>query len=185
VRRVVQGFLKGPEESQRCSLLAFFQHYYQHNDNIREDRKMTKEEFWKNNRDYGRDITEEGQELPREFLDSVYVSIREEEIRTLGEGADGCMTVERWKDVLRGSTEDTDSMHSSLPTEHDAEDLTELVLEHVWKPMIPRLVLYGAWICRKSRCSCQVLWASGLTVHTVACWDPRGLVLVWTWSSKC
>lgn len=107
----------------------------QHNDNIREDRKMSKADFVKNNTDYGRDITEVGKELPREYLEAIYDSIKEEEIRTEGEGADGSMTVERWKDVLRGSAED-ESHADDLPSVHDAEDLAELVLESVWKPIM-------------------------------------------------
>jgi brefeldin A-resistance guanine nucleotide exchange factor 1 len=98
----------------------------QHNDNIREDRKMSKADFIKNNSDYGCDITEPGKELPPVFLGTIYDSIREEEIRTEGEGADGSMTVERWKDVLRGSSEDDSA--DTTPTELDAEDLTELVV---------------------------------------------------------
>lgn len=114
-----------------------------HNANIREDRKMSCEDFVKNNTDYGRDITEKGKEFPREYLVSIYESICEEEIRTEGEGAQGAMTVERWKDVLRGSTETSDD--DILPTLHDAEDLTELVLEHVWKPIVSAIgALWGA-----------------------------------------
>merc|ERR1712151_678853 len=36
----------------------------QHNDNIREDRKMSRKDFIKNNTDYGREITDKGKELP-------------------------------------------------------------------------------------------------------------------------
>lgn len=115
----------------------------QHNDNIREDRKMSKADFVKNNTDYGRDITEKGKELPREYLEAIYNSIRDEEIRTEGEGADGSMTVERWKDVLRGSSEET-SQSEDLPSVHDAEDLTELVLEHLWMPIMSSIsALWG------------------------------------------
>mmetsp|Transcript_26583 Transcript_26583/g.64813 ORF Transcript_26583/g.64813 Transcript_26583/m.64813 type:complete len:1679 (-) Transcript_26583:89-5125(-) len=115
----------------------------QHNDNIREDRKMTKKDFIKNNKDYGRDITDPGKELPKEYLSAIYDSIREEEIRTEGEGASGSMTVERWKDVLRGSVDD-EADSEKLPTIHDAEDLTELVLEHVWMPIMSAIsALWG------------------------------------------
>jgi hypothetical protein len=114
-----------------------------HNDNIREDRKMSKADFVKNNSDYGQDITEKGKEFPREYLESIYSSIRDEEIRTEGEGADGSMTVERWKDVLRGSAGE-DSSADVLPSNHDAEDLTELVLEHVWMPIMSAIgALWG------------------------------------------
>lgn len=104
-----------------------------HNTNIREDRKMSCDDFIKNNSDYGRDITEKGKDFPREYLATIYDSINDEEIRTEGEGADGAMTVERWKDVLRGSTDEVEELSFS---HHDAEDLTELVLEHVWKPIV-------------------------------------------------
>ena len=115
----------------------------QHNDNIREDRKMSRNDFVKNNTDYGRDITEKGKELPREYLEAIYDSIRDEEIRTEGEGADGSMTVERWKDVLRGSAE-TETHEEELPSLHDAEDLPELVLEHVWMPIMSAIsALWG------------------------------------------
>jgi len=115
----------------------------QHNDNIREDRKMIKNDFIRYNSDYGQDITDPGKELSKEYLSSIYDSIRLEEIRTEGEGADGSMTVERWKDVLRGSVDD-DSDADKLPTIHDAEDLTELVLEHVWMPIMSAIsALWG------------------------------------------
>jgi hypothetical protein len=115
----------------------------QHNDNIREDRKMKRADFVKNNTDYGRDITESGKELPREYLEAIYDNIREEEIKTEGEGADGSMTVERWKDVLRGSADD-DSHSEELPSVADAEDLSELVLEQVWMPIMSAIsALWG------------------------------------------
>jgi hypothetical protein len=112
-----------------------------HNGNIREDRKMKADDFVKNNSDYGQDITEKGKELPRDFLIGIYHSINDEEIRTEGEGADGAMTVERWKDVLRGSTENFSSDEVS-PSSHDAEDLTELVVEHVWKPIMSAVAAF-------------------------------------------
>ena len=73
-----------------------------HNRNIRADRKMSLEAFIKNNTDYGRDITDEGKALPEEYLESIYMSIKFEEIRTEGEGADGIMTVDQWNDVVIG-----------------------------------------------------------------------------------
>lgn len=112
----------------------------QHNDNIRGDRRMKMEDFVKNNADYGEDITEPGHELPREFLEGVFESIREEELRTEGEGADGHMTVERWKDVLRGPAIDidgTDTRKDAVATPaSDADDVRELVLESLWMPII-------------------------------------------------
>ena len=116
----------------------------QHNANIRADRKMTVNDFVKNNTDYGKEITDPGKELPREYLESIYESIKEEQIRTEGEGADGAMTVERWKDVLRQARAASQAPISTQtgiggnfhPSHTDAEDMTELVLEHVWKPIL-------------------------------------------------
>jgi hypothetical protein len=116
-----------------------------HNANIREDRKMSRSDFVKNNVDYGRDITEKGKEFPVEFLEGIYDSIRDEEIRTEGEGADGAMTVERWKDVLRWSKDKNGEDEKLDASTYDAEDLTELVLEHAWKPIVSAIgALWGA-----------------------------------------
>ena len=125
---------KGSDSAYLLSFSIIMLNTDLHNDNIREDRKMKLEDFIRNNTDYGKDITEKGKEFPREFLEGIYESIKEEEIRTEGEGADGCMTIERWKDVLRGSTEEKSA--DIIPSQHDAEDLTELVLEHVWIPIL-------------------------------------------------
>jgi hypothetical protein len=134
----LQLFSEDPKRASDAAYLLSFSiimlNTDRHNTNIREDRKMSAADFVKNNTDYGRDITEKGKEFPSEFLEGIYHSINDEEIRTEGEGADGAMTVERWKDVLRGSTEEAED--EFLPSLHDAEDLTELVLEHVWKPIM-------------------------------------------------
>ena len=115
----------------------------QHNANIREDRRMKKSDFVRNNTDYGKDITDPGKELPREYLEAIYDSIREEEIKTEGEGADGSMTVERWKDVLRGSAEE-ELLPDKPLSSCDAEDLSELVLEQVWMPIMSSIsALWG------------------------------------------
>ena len=47
------------------------------------------------------------------------------------------MTVERWKDVLRGSTKEVgEDEYWQHPSVHDAEDIAEPVLELVWKPIM-------------------------------------------------
>ena len=92
-----------------------------HNANIRPDRKMSSNAFVLNNTNYGRDITDPGKELPREFLENIYDSIKEEEIRTEGEGAEGLMTVERWKDVMRSDLIIRKSKSLCPDTEVDAD----------------------------------------------------------------
>ena len=107
-----------------------------HNKNIREDRKMSLEAFIRNNTDYGRDITEPGKELPRDFLTSVYESIGEQEIITENEGADGSMTVERWKDVLRGSAGEPSDVPLPIPSINNDRVVKELVVENLWMPIV-------------------------------------------------
>merc|ERR1719343_379406 len=138
------------EDPKRASDVAFLLSFSiimlntdQHNDNIREDRRMKKADFVRNNTDYGKDITDPGKELPREYLEAIYDSIREEEIKTEGEGADGCMTVERWKDVLRVSAEEVKYSNDILSAT-DAEDISELVLEQVYLPIMSSIsALWG------------------------------------------
>ena len=107
-----------------------------HNKHIREDRKMSLDAFIRNNTDYGADITDKGKEFPRAFLTSIYESIKEEEIKTLADGAEGHMTVERWKDVLRGSTLESVTPLMAEPSNIDLDDLKELIVENTWKPII-------------------------------------------------
>jgi hypothetical protein len=60
----------------------------------------------------------------------------------LGEGADGSMTVERWKDVMRSAA----SFRSHIETiraESDVKDQKELLLECVWRPILS--AVSGLW----------------------------------------
>lgn len=112
-----------------------------HNDNIRPDRKMTVNDFVRNNTDYGRDITDEGMALPRDYLEGIYDNIKEEQIRTEGEGADGVMTVERWKDVLRGGVAKTpliDGWNNKNNNEamKNREERVDLVIDNVWMSIL-------------------------------------------------
>jgi hypothetical protein len=60
--------------------------------------------------DYGNEINVSKQ-LPREYLSRIFESIRDEQIRTEGEGADGIMTMHRWKDVLRLRSNEQNIQH--------------------------------------------------------------------------
>jgi len=108
-----------------------------HNDNIRPDRKMKVNDFVKNNTDYGRDITDPDKKLPSEYLASIYERIKDEQIRTEGEGADGFMTFERWKDVLRQTSTDVTYDIS------DAIVARDLLLDLVQKPILSAVC--GFW----------------------------------------
>ena len=106
-----------------------------HNENIRPDRKMTVIDFVRNNKNYGKEISDK--DLPVDYLEGIYKKIKEEQIRTLGEGADGSMTVERWKDVMKNT--------SSFQARHvkDAKDAKELLIESAWQPVLS--AISGLW----------------------------------------
>mmetsp|Transcript_2900 Transcript_2900/g.6245 ORF Transcript_2900/g.6245 Transcript_2900/m.6245 type:complete len:1300 (+) Transcript_2900:2291-6190(+) len=110
-----------------------------HNENIREDRRMKLGDFIRNNTNYGEEISD-GRDFPPEYLEGIYRSIKEEQIRTLGEGADGSMTVERWKDVMRSSSAVS---QTTLQTGSDVKDLKELLLESSWQPILS--AVSGLW----------------------------------------
>ena len=97
---------------------------------------MKVKDFVKNNTNYGKEISDS--DLPREYLEKLYNDIKTNQIRTLGEGADGSMTIERWKDVMRGSS--TQSADNNL---HGIKDLKELLLESSWQPVLSAIV--GLW----------------------------------------
>ncbi|KAL7551709.1 hypothetical protein ACHAWF_014889 [Thalassiosira exigua] len=113
-----------------------------HNKNIRSDRKMKLEDFIRNNKNYGKEISD--RDFPVEYLEGIYRAIKAEQIRTLGEGADGSMTVERWKDVMRSATSSSsNSQERTIKTATDAKDLKELLLESSWQPILS--AVSGLW----------------------------------------
>ena len=123
-----------------------------HNANIRADRKMTVDDFVKNNTDYGRDITDEGHALPREYLEGIYRGLKEEQIRTEGEGAAGVMTVERWKDVLRAGasvSSDKPSMTSQI-TSRERDEVKNLALESIWLPTLSATGAFWGVVARRT-----------------------------------
>jgi hypothetical protein len=73
---------------------------------------------------------------------NVIRNIKEFQIRTLGEGADGSMTVDRWKDVMR-SAASFQSHVETIRAESDAKDQKELLLECVWLPILS--AISGLW----------------------------------------
>lgn len=69
-----------------------------HNPNIRPERKMTLEQFIRNNTNYGIDV-KQTTSLTREYLESIYFSLAEFPIRTERNDLSGAVTVEMWMDL--------------------------------------------------------------------------------------
>ena len=68
-----------------------------HNPNVRADRKMTLEQFVRNNTNYGKDANQTIP-LPRDFLSSIFTSIDSFPIRTETKEVASIVTSEVWKD---------------------------------------------------------------------------------------
>lgn len=68
-----------------------------HNPNVRADRKMTVEQFVRNNSNYGKDLNQT-RPIPREFLEAIYASIYECPLRTERTDISGELTVDMWMD---------------------------------------------------------------------------------------
>lgn len=62
-----------------------------HNPNIRPEKRMSCNAFIQNNKNYGGDISA-GHDLPRDFLESVYASVKVQPIVTFGGGPDATVT---------------------------------------------------------------------------------------------
>jgi hypothetical protein len=69
-----------------------------HNPNIREDRKMTIEQFIKNNTNYGADINQT-KPLPRDFLESIFFDISKYPIRTEKNDYEAIFLVTTWLEM--------------------------------------------------------------------------------------
>jgi hypothetical protein len=71
-----------------------------HNPNIRPEKKMKLEDFIKNNRNYGEEVSR-NRDLPDDFMTELYDAIAKEEIKTREDDSKhGEVTTDRWKDLL-------------------------------------------------------------------------------------
>ena len=78
-----------------------------HNVNIRADRKMTLEQFIKNNTNYGRDL-KQTKDLPRDYLETIYHSISSFPLRTERKDETGSVTLEGWMDAQQQANFNTE-----------------------------------------------------------------------------
>jgi hypothetical protein len=76
-----------------------------HNPNIRADRRMTSEQFVRNNTFYGKELNQT-KPLPREFLEEIYESLANVQIRTERNDLGASITPETWMDLQLQSSID-------------------------------------------------------------------------------
>ena len=69
-----------------------------HNPNIRPDRRMTMEQFVRNNTNYGSDV-KQTTPLSKEYLEGIYRSLAEFPIKTENNDLSGSATTEMWMDL--------------------------------------------------------------------------------------
>lgn len=94
----VSGLLENAEITYLLSFSIIMLNTDRHNPNIRIERKMTCEQFIRNNTNYGADL-KQTKPLSQEFLESIYNSIAEFPIRTEKNDVSGTVTQELWMDL--------------------------------------------------------------------------------------
>jgi hypothetical protein len=90
-----------------------------HNPNIKAEKRMTKEQFLRNNRNYGKDV-KQTKPLSDEYLASIFTSIDSFPIRTEGKELAGAVTSEVWKDLQMQARADNRKA-VLVTTSHDLE----------------------------------------------------------------
>lgn len=87
-----------------------------HNVNIRPEKKMKLEDFVKNNKNYGQEVSSD-RDLPDDFLAEIYQTIAFDEIKTFEDGGKhGEVTNDRWKDLVNQA--ENDPQNSRLIVHH-------------------------------------------------------------------
>lgn len=93
-----EGLLENPEVTYLLSFSIIMLNTDRHNPNIRPDRKMTAEQFVRNNTNYGKEVNQT-KPIPKEFLETIYSSIAERQIRTEADDPWAVATDEEWMDL--------------------------------------------------------------------------------------
>lgn len=108
-----------------------------HNPNIQEDRKMKMVDFVRLNKNYDAEISQ-GRDIPREYLEVVYNSIKSFELITSDGGGASEFRSEMWHDlILRVKDRDNDMIH--VPASITHFDRTIFLV--VWQPILTALSL--------------------------------------------
>ena len=92
------GILENPEVTYLLTFSMIMLNTDLHNPNIRADRRMTSDQFVKNNTFYGKELNQ-SKPLPREFLEEIYESLANVQIRTERNDLGASITPETWMDL--------------------------------------------------------------------------------------
>lgn len=92
------GLLENAEVTYLLTFSIIMLNTDRHNPNIKAERKMTVDQFVRNNLNYGRDC-HQTYPLPTAFLEAIYASIAEYPIRTEGNDILSDITPEEWLDL--------------------------------------------------------------------------------------
>ena len=99
------GLIENPEVTYLLTFSMIMLNTDLHNPNIRADRRMTTDQFVKNNAFYGKELNQT-MPLPRDFLESIYDSLAGVPIRTERNDLGASITPEMWMDLqLQSSIE--------------------------------------------------------------------------------
>ena len=99
------GILENPEITYLLTFSMIMLNTDLHNPNIRADRRMTSEQFVRNNTFYGKELNQT-KPLPREFLEEIYESLANVQIRTERNDLGASITPETWMDLQLQSSID-------------------------------------------------------------------------------
>eukprot|EP00596_Hydrurales_sp_CCMP1899_P004941 CAMPEP_0119047238 /NCGR_PEP_ID=MMETSP1177-20130426/51980_1 /TAXON_ID=2985 /ORGANISM="Ochromonas sp, Strain CCMP1899" /LENGTH=1905 /DNA_ID=CAMNT_0007021581 /DNA_START=110 /DNA_END=5824 /DNA_ORIENTATION=- len=92
------GLLENPEVTYLLTFSMIMLNTDLHNPNVRADRKMTPDQFVKNNSFYGAELNQT-RPIPREYLDTIYVSLSQVPLRTERNDLNASITPEMWMDL--------------------------------------------------------------------------------------
>lgn len=195
-----QGILENADVTYVLTFSIIMLNTDRHNPNVRADRKMTIEQFIRNNTNYGKDANQTVP-LTRELLTSIFTAIDEFPIRTEGKAIAAVATSEVWTDsqmqaradprrAVLISTQEQDLLLQHMLAEDatvaGSRDVLEAILREVSPSEAPHGIVTPASIVRrlltsKERTSCVVhpLLLSAEVAGQHALLDADMLSCVW------
>jgi Sec7-like guanine-nucleotide exchange factor len=129
------GLLENAEVTYLLTFSIIMLNTDRHNPNIKVERKMTMEQFVRNNANYGADV-KQTYPLPPDFLESIYASISECPIRTESNDVLNDVTLEVWMDLQLQASNNI-SRSSILSCCHPSEHINALAT-YLVVPLSPK-----------------------------------------------